>query len=190
MTLLILGMLLWWAAHLFPVLAVQLRKAWAEKVGLGPSKGISALVILASVVLMVRGYQQADTELLWVAPAFLLHLNNLLMLVAIFVFIAGNIPSPVRRRLRHPQLTGTKIWALAHLLVNGDIASVVLFGGLLAWAVVAMIGANRRDGPRTELPPVDAGGRGWIVHIAATVIVFSVVVYVHGVLLAVWPLPG
>lgn len=188
MTVLILGMALWWAAHLFPVLAPGTRKAWSDRVGAGPSRGISALLILASVVLMVIGYHRADVVLLWIAPAALVHVNNLLMLIAIFLFIAGSIPSPVRRRIRHPQLAGTKLWALAHLLVNGDVASVILFGGILAWAVVAMIGANRRDGPRTDLPEVDK--RGWVVHGAVTLIVFAVIVYVHGPLLGVWPLPA
>ena len=118
----------------------------------------------------------------------MVHINNLLMLIAVFLFIAGNIPSPVRRKVRHPQLAGTKTWALAHLLVNGDLASVVLFGGILAWAVVALIGTNRRDGPRGELPETDP--RGLVVHIAVTVIVFAVIVWVHGSLLEVWPLPG
>ena len=188
MTLLVLGMILWWAVHLFPVIASNARQSWSGKVGLGPSKGISALLIIGSVVLMVLGYQRAEADVLWIAPAFFLHINNLLMLIAIFLFIAGNMPSPVRRKIRHPQLAGTKVWALAHLMVNGDVASVILFGGLLAWAVVAMIGANRRDGPRTELPPVDS--RGWIAHIAVTVILFAVIVYVHGMLLDVWPLPN
>lgn len=188
MTLLILGMILWWAVHLFPVIASGPRAALSGKIGAGPSKGLAALVIICSVVLMVKGYQTAEVQSLWYPPTFMVHINNLLMLIAIFLFIAGNMPSPVRRKIRHPQLAGTKTWAIAHLLVNGDLASVFLFGGILAWAVVAMIGANRRDGPRTTVPPVD--GRGWIVHIAVTVILFAAITYVHGFLLEVWPFPG
>ena len=188
MTLLILGMILWWAVHLFPVLAKDKRVAVGAKVGAGPSKGLAALAIIASVVLMVKGYQTAEVQSLWYPPTFMVHINNLLMLIAIFLFIAGNMPSPIRRKIRHPQLAGTKTWAIAHLLVNGDLASIILFGGILAWAVIAMIGANRRDGPRGELPPVD--GRGLVVHIAVTVILFAAITYVHGFLLEVWPFPG
>ena len=142
MTLLILGLALWWVTHLLPILAPGLRKSLGEKAGNGPAKALIALGVLVSLILMVTGYQQAEFVNLWFPPAFMVHINNLLMLIAVFLFIAGNIPSPVRRKVRHPQLAGTKAWALAHLLVNGDLASVVLFGGILAWAVVALSGAN------------------------------------------------
>ena len=185
---LILGLGLWCTAHLVPVFAPSARAALAQRLGAGPARGVMALAILGSVVLMVLGYQGAGIVDLWYPPTFLLHLNNLLMVVAVFLFIAGNMPSPVRRRIRHPQLTGVKIWAIAHLLVNGDLASVILFGGLLAWAVVSVIGINRRDGRRGELP--DSDPRGLIVHIAVTVVVVAVIIWVHGMLLGVWPLPG
>lgn len=177
MTLLIAGLALWWAAHLFPVLMPDRRQAFSARIGLGPSKGLSALVILGSVVLMVMGYQGADTTFLWAAPEVVWHLNTVLMVLAIFLFIAGSFPSVVRRRIRHPQLAGTKLWAVAHLLVNGDTASIVLFGGLLAWAVVAMIGANRRDGPRKARP--EATLIGLMQHIAATLVVTVVVIALH-----------
>ena len=188
MTLMILGLILWWISHLFAIWAPDLRARLTDRIGLGPSKGLMALLTLVSVGLMTWGYQQAPVTNLWFPPAFLVHVNNLLMLIAVFLFIAGRMPSPVRRRIRHPQLAATKTWAIAHLLVNGDLASVVLFGGLLAWAVVALIGSNRRDGPRGELPEVDS--RGLVVHIAVTVIVFAVLVWIHGFLLDVWPLPA
>lgn len=187
MTALILGLVLWTGAHLLGVLAPDRRAALTSKLGKGPAKGLMAVAILGSVVLMVWGYQEAEFIPVWTPPGFLIHLNNLLMILAIFVFIARDIPSPVRRRLRHPQLAGAKIWAVAHLLVNGDLASIVLFGGLLGWAVVAMIGANRRDGPRGELPA--AAPNGLIVHLALTAVVFAVITYIHGFLLGVWPFP-
>ncbi len=185
---LILGLALWWAAHLLPVLGTGARQRLTDRVGPGPSKGIMALVIVASVALMVIGYKAADPVNIWLPPPFLTHINNLLMLIAIFLFIAGNMPSPVRRRIRHPQLAATKTWAIAHLLVNGDLPSIILFGGILAWAVLALIGSNRRDGPRTTVPEVEP--RGLIVHIAVTVIVAAVVISIHGLVLGVWPLPG
>lgn len=188
MTLLILGLVLWWVLHLAPIFSTGLQQRLSGAIGVGPSKGVAALAILASVALMTIGYQNADTDVLWVAPAFLWHLNNLLMVLAVFLFIAGNIPSHVRRVIRHPQLTGTKLWAVSHLLVNGDVASVVLFGGLLAWAVVAMIGTNRRDGPRGPKP--EATMAGLAVHVIAAAVVTAVVMLLHLYLGGVSPFPG
>ena len=187
MILLILGLLLWWATHLVKVLAPGQRAAAVSRLGEGAWKGLIALLTLGALALMIIGYQRAALIPVWTPPPWLWHVNNLLMALAVFVFIAGSFASPVRRRIRHPQLTGVKIWTVAHLLVNGDLASIVLFGGLLAWAVVAVIGTNRRDGPRGPLP--EATSTGLVAHIGVSVIVFAAVVWLHG-LLGPWPLPG
>jgi uncharacterized membrane protein len=186
MILLILGLVLWYATHLFKILAPEPRAAAAARMGEGPWKGLIAVLTLLAVALMVLGYQSAGYVPVWTSPVWLWHVNNLLMVLAVFVFIAGSFASPVRRRIRHPQLTGVKIWAVAHLLVNGDVASIVLFGGLLAWAVIAVIGINRRDGPRGPLP--EATSKGLAIHIGVGV-VFLVVGWLHG-LLGAWPFPG
>jgi uncharacterized membrane protein len=187
MILLILGLLLWWATHLEKILAPGQRAAGVARMGEGPWKGLIALLSVAAIVLMVIGYRGADYIPVWTPPPWLWHVNNLLMLLAVFVFIAGSFASPVRRRIRHPQLTGVKIWTVAHLLVNGHLAAIILFGGLLAWAVVAVIGTNRRDGPRGALP--EATTKGLVVHVAVAVVVFVVTGWLHGYLGA-WPFPG
>lgn len=188
MTLLVLGLILWSAAHFLGIFAPGSRANLSAGLGAGPARGLVTLSIVGAVVLMVIGYQRAEIVDLWYPPSAMFHINNLLMLFAVFLFIAGRVPSPVRRRMRHPQLTGVKVWALAHLLVNGDLASVVLFGGLLAWAVLSVIGINRRDKERGDLPEVDP--RGLVVHVALTVIVVAVIVFVHGMLLGVWTFPA
>lgn len=187
MILLILGLLLWYATHLFKIYAPAGRAAAAERMGEGPWKGLIALLSLLAVALMVLGYQAAAYVPVWTPPAWLWHVNNLLMVLAVFVFIAGSFAGPVRRRIRHPQLTGVKIWTVAHLLVNGHLAAIILFGGLLAWAVIAVIGTNRRDGPRGPLP--EATSTGLVAHVAVTVVVFLVVGWLHG-WLGAWPFPG
>lgn len=140
MTLLLLGLALWSGAHLFKRLAPAAR----ARMG-GKGKGPIALALLAGLVLMVIGYRGWDSAQLWYPPAFLTHVNNLLMLVAVYLFAADGMKTRAWAAIRHPQLTAVKIWALAHLLVNGDLASVVLFGGLLAWAVVSVILINRSE---------------------------------------------
>lgn len=187
MTLLILGLVLWTLAHGVKIHAPARRAALAADYGEGVVKGAFALAILASVALMVVGYQRADFVNLWVPPAWTTHLNNLLMVIAVAVYSAGAIPGHVRAWVRHPQLAGVKIWALAHLLVNGDLASVVLVGGLLAWAVVAMIAINKRDGKPAKPAP---GPLKWdALHAGVTVVAFGAISWVHN-WLGVWPYPG
>ena len=187
MNLLFLGVALWWASHLFPIYMVERRAALIDRLGKGRYRGLFALVSLIAVALMVVGYRQADFVNLWFPPAWTVHLNNLLMLLAVFLVGAKDFNSFVRHRIRHPMLTAVKVWAVAHLLVNGDLASVMLFGGLLIWAVVAMIGSNRRDGAWERPPP---GNRaGLIRHVVVAAIVFAVIIGIHGPLLGVWPFP-
>jgi len=187
MTLMIIGLALWWASHLFPIYMTDRRAAVIARLGEKPYKGLFALVSLAAIALMVIGYRQAEFVNLWIPPAWTVHLNNLLMLLAIFVVDAKHFNSFVRHRIRHPMLTGVKVWALAHLAVNGDLASVILFGGLLAWAVVAMIGSNRRDGVWERPPPGDRAGL--IRHLVVAAVIFGVIVGIHGPLLGVYPFP-
>ena len=188
MTVMILGLVLWWAGHLFPIFAPGARGAAVERLGEGPYKGLFALVALAAVVLMVIGYRQAAFVNLWFPPAWTVHLNNLLMLLAVFFIGAKHAKSSVKHYVRHPMLLGVVLWAVAHLLVNGDLASLVLFGGLLAWAVVAMVGTNARDGEWSRPPKGTTAGL--IRHVVITVVVFVVIVVIHGPLLGVRPIPG
>lgn len=150
MTLIVLGVALWWAAHLFKRLAPGPRARMGDA-----GKGLVAVALVASVVLMVVGYRGVEHIDLWYPPAWLTHVNNLLMLVAFFFYAADGAKAGAIRGIRHAQLTGFKTWATAHLLVNGDLASVILFGGLLAWAVVQVIVINRSQptwGPREVKP--------------------------------------
>ncbi len=135
---LILGVALWAGAHLFKSLWPKRRAAMGES-----GKGIIALALLASIVVMVLGYRSADYIHVWTPPSFLTHLNNLLMLLAVYLFAASVLKPRITRMIRHPQLTAVKTWAVAHLLVNGTMAGIILFGGLLAWAVVTVILINR-----------------------------------------------
>ncbi len=171
MTLIILGVALWWAAHLFK------RLAPGRRARLGDSgKGLVAQALVASVVLMVLGYRGAEQIDLWYPPSWLTHVNNLLMVGALFLFAADGMRAPVIGGVRHPQLTAFKTWAVAHLLVNGDLASVILFGGLLAWAVVTVIMINRSQRDWTP-KPVKPGATPKAV--AATVVAVVLVMLVH-----------
>ncbi len=181
MTLLILGLILWSLAHFYKRLAPAHRAKLGEK-----GKGPVAIVIVLSLLLMIFGYRWAEFVPLWSPPAFFTYLNNLLMIAALFVFGMSATTGRLRGKMRHPQLVAVKIWAIAHLLVNGDLASVLLFGGMLIWAVLSVILINRsQEWVRPE--PGDPKKDKLLVII--TVVSFIVITVIHA-LLGVSPFGG
>lgn len=184
MTFLILGLLLWFAAHWFKRLAPAARARLGE-----PGKGLVAVGVVAGLVLMILGYRAADFIPVWYPPSFMTHINNLLMLFALWVYgssAAKGAKAWPASKIRHPQLTAVKIWALAHLLVNGDLASVILFGGLMVWAVVTVILINRAEPNWT--PPAPAGRATYIRLLVISVVLFAVIAGIH-IWLGVSPFP-
>ncbi|MGF1445947.1 MAG: NnrU family protein [Pikeienuella sp.] len=187
MTLLILGLLLWTLAHGVKIHAPGLRTRLVAASSEGAVKIGFTLALIASVALMVYGYQQADYVALWTPPGWTVHLNNLLMVFAILIYSAGAFKGHVRAWIRHPQLAGTKTWAIAHLLANGHLAAVLLFGWILLWAVAAMVGLNKRDGKG----PKPAAGPWWMdaVHVVVALVLVVAIGWVHNYL-GVWPFAG
>ena len=183
MALLILGILLWSLPHLFKRIAPAAR----ARMGDGPAKGVVAVLSILGIVCMVIGYKQADPVFLYALPSWAVHLNNLLMLIAVLLLAVGHSKSRLRRKLRHPMLSAAVIWAVAHLLVNGDVPSLVLFGGLLIWAVVSMLTINARE---HDYVPYAGGSVAGDVRLAIiTLVVFVVIVFIHG-WVGPWPLGG
>jgi len=185
MTLLILGLILWWAAHLFKRAVPDTRAKMGDA-----GKGLMAVAIVASVVLMVIGYRGTDFIPVWNPPVWATHLNNLLMLLAFYTYGAGAAKGGkawLGTKLRHPQQTGFGIWAVAHLLVNGDFAAIILFGGLLLWAVVQARVINAQEGPWTT--PERGAMATEIRLIVIAIVLYAVVGGIH-VWLGVWPFGG
>ncbi|WP_176248084.1 NnrU family protein [Sulfitobacter sp. HGT1] len=175
MALLILGMILWVGAHYFKRLMPDQRAALGDK-----GKGVIAVALVVSLVLIIIGYRGAAFIDVWYPPSFLTHINNLLMVLAFWVYgssAAKGAKAWPANKTRHPQLMAVKIWATAHLLVNGDLASIILFGGMLAWAVGSVILINKAEPDWT--PPPAAGKATYIRLIVITAVVFVIVVGIH-----------
>ena len=172
MTLLILGLILWSGTHFWKRLAPASREAAGDR-----GKMIVAVGSLAGLVLMIVGYRMADTTFYWGRSPAMTGINNLLMLLAFYLFAASGSKARITQYIRHPQLTAVIVWAVAHLLVNGDTASFVLFGGLLVWASSEIQLINRAVPDWT--PAHDVPIRKEISAIVATVVVFGVVAAVH-----------
>lgn len=157
MTLLILGLLIFLGVHSVSIVAPQWRDAQAARMGEKPWKGLYTLASLAGFVLIVVGYGQARQAplVLYVPPVPLRHVAALLMLPVFVLLLAAYLPGRIKAAAKHPMLAATKLWAVAHLLANGNLADVLLFGGFLAWAVADRISMKRRV--QRPLPGAPAG---------------------------------
>jgi uncharacterized membrane protein len=156
MTMLIAGLIVFLGIHSISIVAPGARDALAARLGAGPWKGLYAIVAIAGFVLLLKGYAAArlDPVVLYVPPTWLRHVAVLLMLPALPILFSTYLPGRIRTALKHPMLAATKLWAVAHLLANGTLADVLLFGGFLAWAVADRISLKRR--PATRALPLPA----------------------------------
>lgn len=156
MLMLITGLALFFGTHSVAVVCPAWRERMIGRLGLKGWKALFSLVALAGFVLIVVGYGNARLEpvVLYSPPAWLRHVAFLLLLPVFPLVLAAYLPGRIQTTARHPLLAATKIWALAHLLVNGTLADVLLFGGFLVWAVVDRISVKRRPArPVPGAPP-------------------------------------
>lgn len=184
---LILGLALWCAAHYLRALAPDLRVRLQDQMGLGAKLFLYGVAI-AGIVLMVLGYRAAPAIVIWSPPAALTHLNNLLVLIALYLYFTTATRPGVPfflGHLKNPQLTGFKLWAVAHLLVNGELHSILLFGGLLAWAVGQVILCKRTPPmvDRAKAPITNPS-----IHLGLVVIAYVLIAVIH-IYLGVHPFP-
>jgi uncharacterized membrane protein len=166
MAYLILGLAMFFSIHIVPM-APALREQTRALLSVRVYLLVFSLVSALALILIVIGYGQVrwqaglDPEL-WAPPIWLRHVTMLLILPAMVLLVAAYVPSRIRSAVQHPMLAGVALWAFAHLLVNGDLASVILFGSFFIWAVVDAISASRRKalgplGDRAGGLPGDVG---------------------------------
>lgn len=183
MALLILGLVLWTFPHLMKEMTPGLRAKLPE----GAGKGIVAVSAFAAVALMVIGYRGAEFTAVYTPPGWGLHANNLLMIIAVVMLTAAHSKSRLRHKVRHPMLTGSLIWGVAHLLVRGDLASLVLFGGIILWSLLAMALTNARV--HEYVPFAGGSAKGDLRLVLISIAVFAVIAVVH-TFLGYSPFPG
>jgi len=187
MNLLIIGTLLWAIVHLMPAIAPGIRSSLVAGMGEKPYRGLFALLIFSSLVLIVFGWRSTPEEFVYVLPSTTRLVAFVLICIAFILIGAANYPTAIKRVIRHPMLTGVAVWAAGHLLVNGTTRAMVLFGGLGVWALVEIFAINRREGAY-EKPPKPAFGRelrGII--ISAGIIVL--LIFLHPYFAGVSPIP-
>ena len=172
MALLILGVLLWSLAHLGKRIVPGFHRSLK-----GAERPMVTGLIAVGIVLMVIGYRAADGAVFWGRSPAMVGVQNLLMLVSVYLFAASGMKTAVARKLRHPMLLGMILWSVSHLLVNGDVESLVLFGGLGLWAVLEIVLINRAVPKWT--PPKAKPAKFEAMALAGTVIVYGAIAGLH-----------
>ncbi len=165
-----IGLAIFLGSHFFTATARGPRGRLADRLGVGPYKGMFAIVALIGLILLVVGWSGADRTVIYSTPYWMRYAVYSLMLVALILLAASNLPSGrLAAAVKHPMLAGVKIWAFAHLLVNGDVRSIALFGGILAFSVIDRIAVKKRGvatpapGPVTnDLIAVGVGFVAWV----------------------------
>ncbi|MEQ1672840.1 MAG: NnrU family protein [Hyphomicrobium sp.] len=159
MMLLIVGLALFLGVHLLPTIP-EVRDGLRNRVGAGAYKAIFSILSLIGFAVIVFGYHKMQLHpgknpVLWDPPVWTRHIALLLMLPAMIFLVASQVPSRIRSAVKHPTLLAIKLWALAHLLSNGDLASLLLFGSFLAYAIYDRISVKQRGalGPLGDKQP-------------------------------------
>lgn len=185
MTKLVMGVFLWSSIHFIPAVAIDFRKNLIEKLGENPYKGIFSLLMALAVYLVISGWKATIPESIYLPALWARHAATLLVLFGFILFFSPYASTNFKRVLRHPQLTGVACWGIGHLLVNGEARSIVLFGGLAAWAIIETMLLNRRDGAWVK--PGSAPVKNDLILVLAGAVIYAVVAMSHQWLFGVSP---
>jgi len=185
---LIAGLVVFLGIHSVRIVAPGFRDSMVAARGENAWKGIYSVIALAGLLLVIWGYGQArpDAAFLYEPPVFVKHIVMLLMLIAMILLVAAYLPTGhIKKRVRHPMLTAVKVWAFAHILANGDLATLVLAGAFLAWAVIDRISLKRRGDPVFETVSVRNDA---IAVVVGTAITIWFIMQLHAFLFGVSPI--
>ncbi len=191
MSLLILGLILFLVPHSTRIFADDWRAGMIARLGEKPWKGAISLVSIAGFVLVVIGYGQArlDPVVLWLPPVWLRHIALLLNLLAFLCLVAAYVPrNSIKAKFGHPKIAGVKAWATAHLLANGNLADVILFGAFLAWSIVDFRNSRRRDRANGTTYPAGTLAGNLLTVVIGVAAWAAFLLYLHTLLIGVAPI--
>jgi len=184
MAYLILGLIIFVAIHYVPT-RPDLRQQFVDRVGVIAYRGLYSVVSLSSLALIIYGKSVADYIDVWVPPAIFRLVTVALMVPAGILAVANFVPgNAIKAKLGMPILVAVKVWAFAHLMANGDLASMILFGGFLAWAIFQYRSARRRNPPSGNGATI---GMPEMVTVAAGSLLYGIVFFLHPVLFGAAP---
>jgi uncharacterized membrane protein len=191
MTALILGLIIFIGMHSVRIVADDFRTRQIAKVGARTWKAMHAAVSIVGFLLLVIGYgiARGESVLVWNPPLWTHYVAILLTIPAFILFAASSIPGTrIRAKAGHPLLAGVKTWSFAHLIANGTLADILLFGAFLLWSIAAYASARRRDRKAGTLYPVGPVTRDVMAIIAGSVAWAVFAFWLHGLLIGVSPL--
>ena len=189
MTLLIIGIVVIIGIHLVPAFSV-VRERLIERLGTNGYRLLFSVISTLGLVLLIWGFARAPVIQVWSPPTWTRYVAMVLMLPVFPLLIAAYLPGKIKAKLKHPFLVAIKTWALAHLIANGDLASIILFGSFLAYAVFDRIALKRRVA--TGLVTVQETGpaRNDLIAVVGGLILYVVfLVWLHPLLIGTSPLP-
>lgn len=191
MSILVAGLVIFFAVHSVSIFNEPWRDSMVAKLGEWPWKGVYSLAAIIGFVLVVWGYGLArvDPVVLYSPPMWLRHVSILILAPVFPLLLATYLPGRIQAATRHPMLVATKLWAVAHLLANGTLADVLLFGSFLVWAVTDRISMKRRTQRRIPGAPPSMFNDS-IVVLLGLVFYAAFVLWLHTWLIGVSPIAG
>ena len=193
MTLLIIGIVLFLGVHLVRVVAPDFRRSMIASLGEKGWRAGYSIASIATLILLIYGFGQARqvTGMLYYPPVWMAHITVALMLIAMICLVASLLPAGhIATKTKHPMVLSVKIWALAHLLANGETSSVLLFAAFLAWGVIMRISLKRRQKRGEITLPVFVSAKYDLYAVIIGAVVWALIIWrVHEWLIGVAPLP-
>ena len=190
MAILVVGLIIFLGIHSISIVAPVFRDGVAARMGAGPWRGVYSLISIIGFVLLIWGYGLARREpvMLYNPPFWTRYVTAVLMLPVFPLIFAPYFPGRIKAALKHPMLVAVKLWAVAHLISNGMLADVVLFGAFLAWAVADRISyKHRTQRPLQTAPP--SPRNDVIVTVVGLVLYALFLFWLHAKLIGVQPIP-
>ena len=191
MTLLIVALILFLGVHSVRIFADSWRTAQIARIGERPWKGLYSLASIVGIVLVVWGFgrARATTVVLWSPPFWTHYVAAVLTLIAFVLVVAAYVPGTrIKGKLHHPMVLGVKVWAFAHLIANGTLADVVLFGSFLVWAIAEFAASRRRDRAAGTVYPSGTVGKDAVAVVVGVVAWVVFAFWLHGWWIGVKPL--
>ena len=191
MNILVFGLVIFLGVHSVRIVAEGWRTQTRARMGEMPFKGVYSVLSIVGFALIIWGFGQARQQpvQLWSPPTAMRHAASLLTLVSFILLAAAYVPgNGIKGRVHHPMVLGVKVWALAHLLANGNVAHVVLFGAFLVWAVLNFGAARRRDRAAGTIYPAGTS-TGTVITLVVGVAAWAATAFwLHGLVIGVRPI--
>ncbi|WP_150467266.1 NnrU family protein [Francisella sp. SYW-9] len=177
---LIVGILIWSLIHFIPTYFFNFRKKIINITGENPYKGIFSLLIVISIVLMVIGWRTSSAETIYSLPETIAHpITFICVTISFLLFFSGRIKSRIIKYIHNPQLVAVITWGVGHIISNINLKAIILFGGLVIWAIISIIQTNHRDAKIQKNLPEKFSIKSDILNILVGLVALCIFIFLH-----------